>query len=281
MQNRNTSSPVSVSSGMGLEHSQSDWDLGRLAAAIHPAELVYFEQVESTNDIALERCRAGTVEDALLVLARQQTRGRGRGANRWWACDGALTFSWVPEARCTARVPESLVPLATGLAVVRALEERRPPLALGLKWPNDILLAGRKLGGILVEKASMGQSRLVIGIGLNVNNSMQQAPAEVKCRAVCWGEATGQILPRVPLLIDILSQWHQVIELLAKDRDRFLEEWRERCLLAGRYVEIDLGKQRLTGQCQGIDASGALCVATPSGAERISWGTVLRAEGLF
>ncbi len=258
-----------------------DWDLGRLAAAIHPAHLVYHETIGSTNDVALDRCRTRVDDSPFLVLTRHQLRGRGRGSNRWWAAEGALTFSWVPSNASLRGVPDSLLPLAAGLAVTRALEQRHPKSAVGLKWPNDVWMADRKLGGILVEKAASFHPRYVIGVGLNINNSLKDAPGDIQQRATSWIDACGEYLPRVPLVIDILSEWFQVLELLSKDRDRFFDEWRYHCILVGRYVEIDVGKRLLVGQCQGIDPSGALCVATTNGRELVHCGTVVKAEGLL
>src|SRR5438034_451345 len=101
--------------------------------------------------------------------------GRGRGTNRWWSADGALTFSLVLEAP-QERLPMSRWPqvaLVAGVAVCEALERMAPRAEMRVKWPNDVYLAGRKICGILSESVPARRDRIVVGIGVNVNNRVQ------------------------------------------------------------------------------------------------------------
>jgi BirA family biotin operon repressor/biotin-[acetyl-CoA-carboxylase] ligase len=276
-----TSIPGSFSVRVTQMPDRDDWDLERLAAGIWPATLIYLHETESTNDVALEECRVRGAQEEFLVLASHQRRGRGRGTNTWWSSSGALTFSWVPRA---SRLPPGellLVPLTAGLAVLEALQERKPGAALSLKWPNDVLLNGRKIAGILTEATPPPATRLVIGIGINVNNSLQNAPPEIRRRATSCVDAWHMTIARVPLLLSILSEMDRWLEILRSDRQQFLDAWRVRCALSGREVEVEVGRQRIAGQCQGIDPDGALCVYTTTGVQRITAGTVCKAEGLL
>lgn len=257
---------------------QDDWDLGKLAAGIYPAKLVYYDELDSTNDLALEMCRQNMPQEGFLLLTRHQRRGRGRGMNRWWSADGALTFSWVPAAGQTPITETALLPLAVGLAVTAALQRQHPGAHLTVKWPNDVLLNDRKVAGILVELALQPVQRVVIGVGVNVNNTLTQAPQEVRRRAISCIDAWGRATPRVPLLLDVLAALDEFLGMMARDRDYVLSAWRSYCALTGKYVEIQVGRQRVVGQCQGIDDTGALRVYTWQGCQRLTTGTVVCAS---
>ncbi len=121
---------------------------------------MYSDQVDSTSSLALRLTRADEHQLPLLVLAREQTAGRGRGTNRWWSGEGALTFSLVLDGTPLAHSDQMLmVPLVVGWAVCDAVEQMFPTLHLQLKWPNDVYLDDRKLAGILIERQGQQQSR--------------------------------------------------------------------------------------------------------------------------
>ncbi len=153
----------------------------------------------STNDRAAELARDADIELPALVVARHQTAGRGRGKNTWWSADGALTFSVLLEPATfgigSANWPQ--LSLATAVAVCDALANElqatnqragpsptpagledeptrcNPKSRLGIKWPNDVMLDGRKISGILIESpggATLAKARVIIGVGINVNN---------------------------------------------------------------------------------------------------------------
>src|SRR5262245_50492595 len=126
------------------------FDLARIAGSRLVAEVDSHHTLASTNDRALELATRGDPKLPLLVLAERQTLGRGRGANRWWSAPGALTFSLAIDGRLGTTPPQSLPPwsLAAGLAVCEALADLVPRGDWRVKWPNDIFLSGRKVGGI-------------------------------------------------------------------------------------------------------------------------------------
>lgn len=214
-------------------------------------------QVDSTNSELMRRAHAGQLEPVLLV-AEQQSAGRGR-LGRSWSSDrlSALTFSLgLPLA------PQdwSGLSLAVGIAVVHALHPR-----LQLKWPNDIWLDGRKLGGILIETVKMADVRYaVIGIGINI-----EAPAADGLRTAPAGLA--ELLPGVQAP-DVLEQLLPTLarQLLRFEREGFApmrEDFIARDLLNGAEVVCSDG---LSGIARGVDASGALLVHTAEGLKKIS-----------
>jgi len=254
----------------------NDFDLARVTAHSWLADVRYFDEVASTNDVALQYGADPLCKTPLLVLAKQQTEGRGRGTNPWWSSEGSLTFSLLFNG---PHIPLQLgdwprLPLITGLAVANALRPFVTAHAIELKWPNDVYLQGRKVGGILVESTSGPAPSVIIGIGLNVNNRLANAPAEVADRACSLADAHGSPLSLTDVLCGTLLQISQTFSALPQQQVQFLEEWRRFCLLTGRRVEVQSVARNVQGICLGIDNEGALCIETSAGLERCFSGTV-------
>jgi BirA family transcriptional regulator, biotin operon repressor / biotin---[acetyl-CoA-carboxylase] ligase len=254
-------------------------ELDRIVAETFVERVEHRAELASTNSRALEL--AGEESAACtLVVADRQTDGRGRGANRWWSAAGALTFSVLlkPDRLSlpTRRWPQ--VSLTTGLAVCDAVDELLGDSAARLKWPNDVYLDGRKVCGILVEANDGRERNLVVGVGVNVNNSASSAPAELRATSVALCDVAGRSLPRVDVLIAILQQLARQLDRLGRNLEELPTQWTRRCLLTGRRVEIELTAGRRTGVCRGIDAEGALILETDGGTERFVSGVVTRFE---
>jgi BirA family biotin operon repressor/biotin-[acetyl-CoA-carboxylase] ligase len=233
----------------------------------------------STNDLALELAADPRLPVPALVLAARQTAGRGRGGNRWWSAPGALTFSLVLEP---AQVDLAIdhwprLSLTTTVAVCDALAKLAPDAIWGAKWPNDVTVAGRKICGILVEVPNRGPRagrRVVVGVGLNVNNSWQTAPDDLRDVGTALCDVTGRRHDRTDVLIRFLTAFADRLEQLSRADTRLLGAWRSRCVLRGRQVRIDNGAGSVRGRCWGIDDDGALVVETASGEQRVHGGVV-------
>ena len=257
------------------------FDLQRISASNLVARLDYHESLGSTSDRALQLAAAGEPRLPLLVLAERQTGGRGRGSNRWWSAAGGLTFSLVLEV-----TPETLTPdrwpqlsLAAGLAVCQTLEEALPQAECRVKWPNDVFLNGKKVCGILCESVPGWRDRLVLGIGLNINNSLADAPAEVQQSAISLVDVSGGARDLTALLLGLLDRLDERWRQLALGR--FAESaaaFRQRCYLTGKTLTIVSGGRTLVGRCQGIDDSGELLLQTESGLQHIVAGTIVVCE---
>jgi BirA family biotin operon repressor/biotin-[acetyl-CoA-carboxylase] ligase len=244
-----------------------------LRGAEHHAEIA------STNDRALELCVDATLPTPFLVLADQQTAGRGRGANRWWSSDGALMFSVIVDAN-EIGLPESRWPqvsLTVGVAVCEVLRQLTSH-PVGLKWPNDVWLSGRKVCGILVEVPPVQRGRLVIGVGLNVNNSFAAAPPELQTLATSIRDESGRDHAPLPVLAQFLRQLDEDLRQLTIDTASLAERWQTNCVLRDRTVSLDLSQQLLTGRCLGIADDGALRLQTSTGEQRLYGGIVRKIE---
>ncbi len=258
------------------------FDLDRIRRETFISQIDFHEEIGSTNTRALALANE-TRTFPTLVLAERQTAGRGRGNNRWWAGDGGLTLSVLLNASDFA-IPASrwpLISLTAGLAVGEAIACFVPAGDVRLKWPNDVFLNGRKACGILIETASNRSGMIVIGIGLNVNNSFAKAPPEVLSIATSLADVTGCTLDPSNVLIAVLQQLAKCLTLVGSDVSQLADLWRARCYLDGRTVQVSTGlsgsgSEDITGVCQGIDDDGALLLQTETGVVRCFSGVVAR-----
>ncbi len=252
------------------------FDIDRLLAETMARHIEYRPETKSTNDLAIELASNGATVFPSLVITDRQTGGRGRGANQWWAADGALTFSLTVDAKAlgleTRDWPK--MSLTMGLAVCEVLEQLVPERRVNLKWPNDVYLEGRKVCGVLVETMALRPGLIVIGIGINVNNSFTDAPAELRSIATSLIDVATRSFELTDVLISQLRQIEYRIETVIAGSEDLAEAWRTRCMLEGRTLSIDVGSKRVTGICHGIDDDGALIIQTEGGIERSFAGVV-------
>jgi BirA family biotin operon repressor/biotin-[acetyl-CoA-carboxylase] ligase len=230
-------------------------------------EYVYLPEIDSTNSEAKRRIRTGC-SDGLVLVAENQTAGRGRMGRPWYSVAGKnLSFSVV---LFPAGLPLSRAPLLTPLsavAVCRAVE-RVSGLSIELKWPNDLLISGRKVGGILLEAGGeMDHLRYaVIGIGINVNLSREELPEAVADTATSLLIAAGQAVPRRRLLEEILvSLDSYYTKFCSKGAQSILTEYVELCSTLGKEIAFLWHGQRHSGRAVSIAPDGALIVITKSG----------------
>jgi BirA family transcriptional regulator, biotin operon repressor / biotin---[acetyl-CoA-carboxylase] ligase len=255
------------------------FDLGRIESCGLVARIDYHEAIGSTSDRAME---LGVLDESglpLLVLAERQTAGRGRGANRWLSAEGALTFSLVLEAPRERLPPDRWpqVALVAGVAVCEALQRLAPRAELRVKWPNDVYLGGGKVCGILCESIPGMCDRLVVGIGVNVNNRRQETGDRgQRTIAASLVEHDGMQRDLTEVLIaalDEMDRWWR--ELLEGNFVEAAAAYRERCFLTNKIVRIvQPGTSTIVGVCRGIDDFGRLRVQTESREVAVVSGTV-------
>lgn len=234
------------------------------------------DELASTNDRALALAGDLKVERPALVLARRQTAGRGRGGNRWWSADGALTFSLLlsldRHRLPVTRWPE--ISLTVGVSVCEALRDFAPAADVRLKWPNDVFLDGRKVCGILVEIPSTARADAIVGIGVNVNNRVAAAPEPLRLRAASLADVAGRSCPPQDVLVAVLQSFEIQLDRLCGAAGSVRSLWRRYDLLFGRTVRVGDGQEIVGGLCEGIDDDGALLVRTTAGIRRLYGGVV-------
>ncbi len=256
------------------------FNLEKITAADLVAHIDFHHSIGSTSDRALELAAQDEVELPLLVLAEQQTAGRGRSSNQWLTSDGALTFSLVLQAPREQLPPNNWpqVALVAGVAVADALARFVPQDSVRLKWPNDVYLAERKAGGILSESVPGWRDRLAIGIGVNVNNRFTASPrSDLSITATSLIEHDQVARDLTSVLLAILDEFdRRWEELLVKGFSPAAYSYRQRCLLTGKTVRIEQSPAEVTeGVCLGIDHYGGLILRTATGVKTLIFGAVL------
>lgn len=239
--------------------------------------LICLDRVDSTNSEAERRLAAGEPVP-LVILAREQTHGRGRRGRPWHSApNGNLysTFVFRPEVE-PARLQDFT--LWMGVSVCE-LVENYCRLTPGLKWPNDLFLSGRKAGGMLTEaRVDADQVRdLVFGLGLNLNGVSAELPPEVRKVAISLAEAAGAPIDlnrfAAALLVRVTRAYEQFVD--GSYRATFMALWERYDCLRGRPVGVVQGTRTVRGTAAGIDAEGSLLIKTAAGAtERFRAGEV-------
>jgi BirA family biotin operon repressor/biotin-[acetyl-CoA-carboxylase] ligase len=238
----------------------------RLKGGLFGKRVFHFFKTNSTNSVAMELGHAGEAEGAV-VLAEEQTAGRGRAGRSWHSERGAGLYVTVLLRPKLSPAQAPLLTMLAGLSAHSAVQAQAG-LAAELKWPNDLLIGGKKLGGILTEMyAEPTAVRFVImGIGINVNQ--EKFPGELGTIATSLRRETGRSHSRLEFLVKLLGQFES-------DYNRFLREGApyvvERFELVssfarGRRVKVETGMETYSGTTDGLSPEGLLIVKKDSGA---------------
>ncbi|NLC71932.1 MAG: biotin--[acetyl-CoA-carboxylase] ligase [Desulfuromonadaceae bacterium] len=239
--------------------------------------VVYLESTDSTNLQARRLAEQGAPEGTV-VIADEQSGGRGRMGRNWVSPPGVNLYLSVVLRPRLAPQQAPQITLLSSLAVAEAVECCCGLIA-GVKWPNDVLLGGKKVAGLLGEIAATmsGVDFIILGIGLNVNMRIDQLPERPLYPASSVAIEKGETVPRVPLakrLLRLLDLHYGIF--LEEGFDPIRRRWQERCAMLGRRVEIDGGGGLLSGEAFGIDGEGALLLRLQGGrVERVLSGDIL------
>jgi BirA family biotin operon repressor/biotin-[acetyl-CoA-carboxylase] ligase len=230
----------------------------------------YFETIDSTQDVAWELGLGGCAQGTL-VVSETQKKGRGRLHRRWLAPRGGIYFSLIlrPQSLLINEVPK--ITLLAGLSCIYGIK-KVVDLDLSLKWPNDILLGDKKLGGILCELDAEQDiiNFIVLGIGINVNTKdLPQSAASL----FLYGKRK---FPRVDILKSILEEMEVLYERAQKNEfSSILKEWESFCSLWGSRVRVKILDREVEGEAVGIDERGHLLLRKENGLlETVSAGDV-------
>ncbi len=231
------------------------------------------EETASTIDLAWEWLDEGTPEGAV-VIAGRQTAGRGRLGRAWASPPGGLWMSVIARPGMSSAAAGRL---GIGLAVAAAEGMREATgAAAKVKWPNDLVVAGRKLGGILVETRLEGDTiaAAVLSLGLNVNVSPSALPEEVRDTAVSVSEMTGRAHHLAPIAARILERleclWPEVTALGTD----LVRRWEKLDEFHGLEVEVATGDGLVRGLDAGLGLGGELIVTTEGGERSVAAGEV-------
>jgi BirA family biotin operon repressor/biotin-[acetyl-CoA-carboxylase] ligase len=255
---------ASPTAGLDIARVRALCGAQRLAHRFH-----YFEKIGSTNTHARALAEAGAREGEI-VIAEAQTEGRGRLGRRWESPPFTnLYFSVILRPGLPARhAPQITLAAAVALADAAGAFLPSPP---AIKWPNDILVDGKKLAGILTEAAcSSGRVEyVVLGIGLNVNYRLETMPETLRQRATSLAGLTGKNLSRESVLARLIHDLDRCYGDLEEAGFKALRQrWEERFGWRGRRVRVDLGDDAIFGTALSIDRDGALILQDDDGRRR-------------
>lgn len=226
----------------------------------------YLKEIDSTNRLAMDLGRGGEPEGTV-VVAESQTEGKGRLGRTWVSPAGwNLYFSVLLRPPIS---PEGLarITLVTAVSLCRTLRAETA-LPVQIKWPNDLWVRGKKVGGILAEmSADMDQVRFaVVGVGINVNLPAEALPPRLRKTAISLSNAAGRTFSRVALLQALLMAMDRDYELFCREGFvPFRDQWTQLSMTSGQKVQVALPGETIQGTAVGISAQGALQVKRRDG----------------
>lgn len=251
--------------------------LARLPAGrIIGRDIRVFQETTSTNDI-VEKLARDNVKEGVVVFAESQTKGRGRLGRKWVSpAQKGLWFSVLLRPRLRPAEATQLTVAAVN-ALVRAVQSQTQ-IVPEIKWPNDLLIRGRKVAGILTEmNAELDRvNYVIIGMGVDVNQADSDFPPEVRPIATSLMLELGHPASRAELAAAILQELDHDYARIREGRfAEMADEWESRCSTIGQPVTVLIGNRRIQGYAESLDDSGALMLRTEHGhMERIVGGDV-------
>ncbi len=239
------------------------------------SDIRVFEETDSTNAQAMVLGDTGAPE-GLVVVADRQTAGKGRLGRRWLSPGGVNLYVSILLRPTVLPLEASQLTFLSAVAVCRTVAEVSG-LQPTVKWPNDILLNGRKMAGLLNEMSSETDrvNHVVLGIGVNLNMPADQIPTQLRYPATSLAIEAGHPVSRLGFARSLLTQ----VDLLYRDylengARPVLSAWEAYCDWTGTMIEVDCQNLTIRGIMTGLDNDGALLVRTATGVERILAGDV-------
>ena len=229
-------------------------------------KILVYNSTSSTNDIAAEYAR-NKENDGLVIFAEEQTAGRGRAGAKWHSsyADSILCSILIIDCKLNGE----LLSLTCAVAIAEAIGK----LARGeakIKWPNDIILNGRKVAGILLEskKSKLGNS-YIVGAGVNCHQNVDSFPLELQKTATSIDIENQTVCDRILLakrLLTVLDHWLEIAEQTSK---KVIDRWRKLSVQLGHRVTLVWNRRKFTGNCIGIDPEKGLIIQLDTGGMRM------------
>ena len=222
--------------------------------------VIYYPRLTSTMDIARQEAEQGATEGTV-VIAGEQTAGKGRVKRRWFSPKGNIALSIILHP-AISNLPYLI--MLSSLAAVHSIEAVTG-LKTQIKWPNDVLIDSRKACGILIENKVRGNTALyaIVGIGINVNFRPSDFP-EVMPAATSLAHESGQDVSRVKLIRHLLVETERLY-LALSNGESIYQEWQDRLVTLGRTVQVRLGNSMLEGTAETVARDGSLLLRHPNG----------------
>jgi BirA family biotin operon repressor/biotin-[acetyl-CoA-carboxylase] ligase len=239
-------------------------------------QVIVYSSTASTNSVAAEYAK-NKANDGLVILAEEQTRGRGRNGNKWASgkadsviCSILLTDCWLGG---------ELLPLTIAVATAEAIGKCAKTEAT-IKWPNDIILNNKKVAGILVESKKVGkQTACVIGIGINCHQRKKDFPPELQKTATSIDIESGTVTDRTSMIRRLLVSVEHWLDIAEKKPQKLIERWQKLSTQLNHRVTLVYNRKQFVGNCIGIDPQQGLILQLDTGGVRMfhaSQATIVR-----
>ncbi len=230
-------------------------ELNGLKTRVVGKRILFIEETDSTNEEARRLAKLGEKEGTVIIAA-SQTKGKGRAGRRWISPDGGLYISIILKPYVSA----SNLPLITLFSAVAAVRTIRglTKLSASVKWPNDIIISGRKAGGILCEAA---KNFMIVGIGINLNTNLSLFPSALKKQVTSLKFELGANVDRDKITKILLEEFDKLYnDFLHHRSENIISEWSGYCLMLGNPVSIETSKGVVVGIAEGVGSRGELRV---------------------
>ena len=229
-------------------------------------KILVYNSTSSTNDIAAEYAK-NKENNGLVIFAEAQTAGRGRTGNKWLTgrADSILCSIVLTDSKLNSE----LLSLACAVAVAEAIGKpgTRPAK---IKWPNDIILNGKKVAGILLEsKSHKNNIAYIIGIGINCHQTAESFPADLQTIATSIDIESRSITDRISLAKRLITSIDHWLETAETSSSKVIKQWRKLSTLLGQRITLSYNKKDFTGHCIGIDPEQGLILQLDSGGVRM------------
>jgi BirA family biotin operon repressor/biotin-[acetyl-CoA-carboxylase] ligase len=230
-------------------------------------EIIFYDSITSTNNRAIEIGQQREDPDGIVVVADMQTQGRGRLGRSWISPAGVNLYFTVLLCPPCSQEEASMITLAAPVAIVSAIRTHTG-LTAEIKWPNDILISGKKTGGILIEMKRIKNNTylLAVGVGINVNMSPHALPSEIRPFTTSLKMERGESVNRLTLLGKALFELEQTYKILLHSNKRALiNEWLRLNSTIGKKVSVQVQERIISGTAESINEKGELLVKLSSG----------------
>jgi BirA family biotin operon repressor/biotin-[acetyl-CoA-carboxylase] ligase len=236
--------------------------LDGLCASKIGRKIVVFKSTSSTNDIAWQYS-LNKENNGIVVFAEEQNAGRGRRGNKWYAGFGkSLLFS---ALILDCKISREMLPLVSAVAVAESVSDFGGK-GVQVKWPNDVMVDGKKIAGVLVEFRG---NDAVIGIGINCHQQKADFPDELKESATSVDMVLGGFGDRRDFARKAIENLEKWLDISAKDRQKVLDKWQMLSSLLGKMVGVEYNNQHFYGNCIGVDPQKGLILQLERGGVRM------------
>jgi BirA family biotin operon repressor/biotin-[acetyl-CoA-carboxylase] ligase len=245
---------------------------GYLNTKIIGKKIIYFENIESTNIYAKKLAKEG-ISEGCVIVAGKQVKGRGRKNRIWSSPEGGLWFSIILYPSIPPQ-NAMIITMVASISIFEAITKDINSKSVAIKWPNDILVRGKKICGILTEfDAEMDRiSYIVIGIGINVNNELKNGLNDI---ATSFKIETGMKYSIVELLADILNNFDRNYNYIKIRKLNYIKDlWLKYTNIVGKNIKVNYENSSLYGEVINVDNDGSLLIKTKEGEKRIFCGDV-------